>query len=406
MRPVIFVAPYFLEATLRFVDAVSRLDEVRLAIVSTDPAEKLPPGLRSRVAAHYRIEDCLDPAQIERAVRALAERLGPPARLIGTLEELQVPLAVAREALGLHGLSSEAAANFRDKARMKSVLEQAGLPCARHALARSADEATAFAKRVGYPIVAKPQAGAGARNTFRLDSDEQLADACAHMPPRPESPVMLEEFVTGEEHSFDAVMVDGRPAWYSVSRYAPSPLEVLREPWIQWCVLLPRAVDGPEYEAIRREGFASLSALGLTTGFAHMEWFRKPDGEVAISEVGARPPGAQFTSLISYAHDTDFYRAWARLAALGEFRAPERRYAVGCAYLRGQGVGRVRRVLGLDRIARELGPLVVEAQLPREGQAPAGTYEGEGFIIVRHPETRVVEDALRTVVSNIRVELA
>lgn len=406
MRPVIFVAPYFLEATLRFVDAVSRLDEVTLGLVSTDPEEKLPPGLRSRVAAHYRIDDCLDPAQIAHAVGALARRIGPPARLIGTLEELQVPLAVARESLGIAGLSSEAARNFRDKARMKTVLERAGLPCARHRLAHAASEAEAFARQVGYPLVAKPQAGAGAKNTFRIDSDAQLAQALERMPPGPDRPVLLEEFVTGEEHSFDAAMVDGAGVFHSISRYYPSPLEVLREPWIQWCVLLPRAIDVPEYDAIRRDGFAALEALGLTTGFAHMEWFRMPNGGVAISEVGARPPGAQFTTLLSYAHDVDMYRAWARLAALDTFEPLTRKYAVGCAYLRGQGSGRVRRMQGLESIARELGTLVVEARLPREGQAPAGTYEGEGFVIVRDRETSVVEDALKTIVTRIKVELA
>ncbi len=406
MRPVIFVAPYFLEATLRFVDAVSRLDEVSLGLVSTDPEEKLPKGLRSRVHAHYRVDDCFDPGQVEGAVRALAARLGPPARLIGTLEELQVPLAVAREALGIGGLPSESARNFRDKARMKTVLEQAGLPCARHRLARSVREAQEFARAVGYPIVAKPQAGAGAKNTFRIDSDVQLAQALAEMPPRHDGPVLLEEFVTGEEHSFDAAMLGGVPVFHSISRYFPSPLEVLREPWIQWCVLLPRSIDGVEYDAIRRDGFASLQALGLVDGFAHMEWFRTRQGAVAISEVGARPPGAQFMTLMSHAHDVDMYRAWARLAALDQFVAPVRKYAVGCAYLRGQGSGRVRQVHGLEAIARELGPLVVEARLPRAGQPSAGTYEGEGYLIVRDPETRVVEDALKTLVSRIRVELA
>ena len=60
------------------------------------------------------------------AVRALEGSLGRPARLIGTLEELQVPLAVARERLGIAGLTPDAAANFRDKARMKdpAVLRQ------------------------------------------------------------------------------------------------------------------------------------------------------------------------------------------------------------------------------------------------------------------------------------------
>jgi len=406
MRPVIFVAPYFLEATLRFVDAVSRLDETALCVVSTDPEARLPVALRGRVHAHYRIDDCLDPVQIVEACRALAQKAGPPARLIGTLEELQVPLAIARERMGLPGLTPDAARNFRDKARMKSVLEHAGLPCARHRLAHAAGEAWEFARAVGFPLVVKPQAGAGARNTFRVDSDTQLGEYLGAMPPSDAQPVMLEEFVTGEEHSFDAVMIDGAPVWHSISRYAPGPLEVLREPWIQWTVLLPRAIDGPEYAGIRAAGFAALGALGMSTGIAHMEWFRRDGDRVAISEAGARPPGAQFTTLMSYAHDTDMYRAWARLAALDTFDAPARKFAVGCAYVRGQGQGRVAHVHGLETVARELGHLLVEVRLPKPGQSPSASYEGDGFIIVRHPDTKVVEDALARIIRLIRVELA
>jgi hypothetical protein len=59
----------------------------------------------------------------------------------------------------------------------------------------------------------------------------------------------------------------------------------------------------------------------------------------------------------------------------------------------------------LKEIARELGPLVVEAKMPQPGQAPSGTYEGEGYVIVRHPETEVVRDALWKIVTRVRVEL-
>ena len=43
--------------------------------------------------------------------------------------------------------------------------------------------------------------------------------------------------------------------------------------------------------------------------------------------------------------------------------------------------------------------------MPQSGQSPSGTYEGDGFVIVRHPDTAVVERALSMLVSNIRVEL-
>ena len=35
----------------------------------------------------------------------------------------------------------------------------------------------------------------------------------------------------------------------------------------------------------------------------------------------------------------------------------------------------------------------------------ASSYEGEGFLILRHPETEKVEEGLRRAVARIRVEL-
>jgi hypothetical protein len=89
----------------------------------------------------------------------------------------------------------------------------------------------------------------------------------------------------------------------------------------------------------------------------------------------------------------------------GEFEQPARKFAVGAAYLRGQGQGRVRAVHGLDAVEREIGPLVSDVKLPAIGDLPSTSYEGEGFIIVRHPETAVVEQALALIVQTVRVEL-
>jgi hypothetical protein len=89
----------------------------------------------------------------------------------------------------------------------------------------------------------------------------------------------------------------------------------------------------------------------------------------------------------------------------GEFDPPERRYAAGAAYIRGQGQGRIRGIGGVDEVQRRFGSIVVEAKLPHEGQPPSDSYEGDGYIIVRHPDTDVVQDALQQIVSTIRVEL-
>ena len=88
-----------------------------------------------------------------------------------------------------------------------------------------------------------------------------------------------------------------------------------------------------------------------------------------------------------------------------EFEAPERRYACGAAFLRGQGSGRVVDLEGLEAAQRELGGLVVEVKLPVPGQTPTNTYEGEGYVILRHPRTEVVEEGLKRLVGLVRVHL-
>lgn len=411
---VIFAAPFFLEATTRFVATVAGLPGVRLGLISQDALESLPPVLRGALRGHYRVHDAMDANELARAVRHVAGQLGAEphtVRLIGTLEQLQEQIAAVRDALGISGpggaggMGLEAARNFRDKARMKEVLRAAGLPCARHARVEAPDDARRFVAELGLPVVFKPLAGAGSVATSRINRMDELARVLGHARPTPQTPWVIEEMVIGQERSFETVSIDGRPVWDSQTRYEPPPLVVLENGWIQWTVSLPREVDNDEIRAIRPYGHKALAALGMKTGISHMEWFRRPDGSVAISEVAARPPGAQIMALNSYAHDVDFIRVWAELAVFGRFTPPERKYAAGVAFFRAQGHGsRIAAVRGLDEAQRAVGHLVVEAKLPLAGQQRSTSYEGEGYAIVRHPDTAVVEQALRTLIGTVVVE--
>src|SRR5215213_3778982 len=263
---VIFAAPWFTENAVRFIEATAGVPGVRLAVISLEPQELLPPRLRDRLAAHWRVEDIFDPEQLVHAARRLSKHRNPIHRFYGSNEQLQVPLAEAREMLGVEGMSVEATRNFRDKSRMKDVLRAARVPCARHRLVRDEEEGRAFAEEVGFPVVVKPPAGAGAEGTFRADGAEALGEALRASAPSPERPVLLEEFVTGDEHSLETISVGGRAVWHSLTHYYPTPLEVVRNPWIQWRVVLPREVDDARYDDVRAAAERALGALGMETG--------------------------------------------------------------------------------------------------------------------------------------------
>lgn len=402
MRNVIFTAPFPLETTMRFARAAARLPDVRLLAIAQNP----PTGEDRKVFDDVAlVEDGLDSDSLCRAAKALERRYGPIHRVLGILEPLQIQLGEMRRALGVSGTSPETADLFRDKARMKEELRRHGLPCARHRLIRAWSDAEAFVAEVGLPLVLKPPAGMGCKATWRIDSIDALRAALAALHAGPDTPALAEEFLRGHEHSFETITIGGDVRFSSCSRYYPTPLEVMETPWIQWVIVLPRDIDGPDYADARALGIRAVEALGLETGFTHMEWFRRDDGSLAIGEIAARPPGAHIVLANSYAYDTDMYKAWARATVDDAFDGPfERKYAVGVAYLRGVGHGRVVRVSGVELANERVGRLVVDSRLPARGAPRADTYEGDGYVIVRDPDTEVVKAAMKHVIETIRVE--
>lgn len=402
MRNIVFVAPFpMITTTFKFAKALGSLPGVRLLGVF----QEAPHGDGNKVFDDFvTVSDALDARKLVAGVDVLRQRHGHPHRIVGVLENLQVQVAQVREHFGVPGADAATAERFRDKALMKEELRRHGIPCARHKLLRSDDDAWQFAREVGFPQVLKPPAGAGCLATYKVEDEGQLRAALNETRPGPNREVLAEEFLTGQEHSFETITVGGQPRFHSISRYLPTPLEVMRNSWMQWCVLLPRDISGDEFGEARRVGFDVVRKLGLDAGFTHMEWFRRPNGSVAVGEIAMRPPGAQIVTLTSLAHDADMYRAWARAVADDAFDGPwERKYSVGCAFLRGSGAGRVARIDGIDEANREIGSLVVEAKLPTVGAPKSSSYEGDGYAIVRHPDTRVVQAALKKIIETVQV---
>ncbi|MDW8361327.1 MAG: ATP-grasp domain-containing protein, partial [Myxococcales bacterium] len=387
MRHVVFVAPRFFENTVRYVRAFASLPGAHASVVSEDPLEALPREVRRMLGSHFRVRSCLDPSEIERAVRILARAVGPVDRIAAALEQLQVPVAQVREAVGIEGMRVQTALAFRDKDLMKRRLREAGVPVAPSRLCTSLAEIRAFADEVGFPLVVKPRAGLGARATMRV---QDLSDLEALGEPQDE--VQVEKLVEGREMTCETVTVRGTPSWRSGTRYLPGPLEVLEHPWIQYAVLLPREVDDPDFRRFDPINEAALRALGLVgdegTALTHMEWFLCEDGRMLVSEVGARPPGVQIMPLMSLAHAFDAVAAWAELVTFDRFDPPARRFAAGAAFFRAQGRGaRVRAVTGWDDARREVGEALVDFRLPTPGHPRASGYEGEGWALVRSRTT-------------------
>jgi hypothetical protein len=408
VRHLAFVAPRFLENTNRYLAGFARLEDLCVSVISEDPASAIPPTLKPLLkGGHYQVKNPLDGDQLAVAAAALGKAFGPVDRLTGALEQLQLPLAAAREQAGIPGMGLAHARRFRDKDEMKRVLRAAGVPVAKSTLVNSVAEVAAFAEQVGYPLIVKPPAGLGSKGTYRL---ENAADVAGLAKLQLGAPLQVEQFVRGREHTCETVSIHGRTVWRSGTRYFPTPLEVLENPWMQYCVLMPKDPAAPPWRDFHPTNEAALQALfagaskEATTALTHMEWFLQDDGAMVVGEVGARPPGVHIMPLNSLAHETDLVNDWCELIAFDRFTPKVRKHATGAAFLRGQGNGqKVVKVTGVQAAVAALGDTLVELRAPKVGMPRASSYEGEGSAIVRAKTTDAAKAALKLLVETIQV---
>ncbi len=403
-RNVIFVAPFPTDVTMRFARAAKTLKDVNLLGVVHTPAK----GKDARLFRDKAfVADVTSSRQLIKAVGELKKRHGQPYRIIGVLEHLQVQIAEARAHFGVEGTQPDVADLFRDKGRMKARLAEAGLPVARNMVLSTAADAKAFTDKVGFPIVIKPPAGVGAKSTFRANSLAELLHLMQGLNVSANNPVLGEEFLQGQEFSFETITVGGVPQVHSISRYTPTCLEAVENPWIKWCCMLPRDISGAEFDDIRKVGFATIKALGLTAGMTHMEWFRRKDGSVAIGEIAQRPAGANISIMNAYCYEQDIYRAWCRSLIDGAFDGPwVRKYAVGTAFLRGLGRGRVTGATGFREVYARYKKYICEAKIPDVGAPKNDSYEGDGYLVVRHPTDEGVREMLDFIIRTINITYA
>ncbi len=361
--------------------------------IGDQPAGALPETARRHLAAYVQVRSLFDELATVHEVRdALAgHRID---RVESNWEPLMVLAARLREALGATGLTVEQTLPFRDKEAMKRRLDAAGIRTPRHESSTTIAGCWAAAERIGFPLIVKPIAGAGSADTYRCDSADDLREVLPLL--RHVREVSVEEFVDGEEFTFDTITIGGEVKYWNVAWYRPRPLVARTNEWISPQVVALRRPDQPELAGGVQMGFEVIRALGFETGFTHMEWYRKADGEVVFGEIGARPPGARTVDLMNFASDVDLFAGWAEAELHGTFSlAVERKYNAACITKRAHGQGRIQRIEGLDRIRARCGDAICAIDLLPVGAHRRdwkATLLSDGYVTLRHPDWQTTKD--------------
>jgi formate-dependent phosphoribosylglycinamide formyltransferase (GAR transformylase) len=384
---VIFVEPSFPRNQREFPRALKRAG-ARVTGIGESPVESLDGELKGWLDAYERVPSVVDEGALYHAVRLIQSR-GWVDRLEATIEAHILPVARVREATSIPGTSVKTATLCRDKPLMKEVLRGAGIPCAQSLGSGSIEEVRDFAARVGYPLILKPRAAAGAAGTHRVDGPEELEHALRAAGVGRGAEIAVEEFIEGHEGFFDTLTIGGRIAHEFVSHYYPGVLEAMRTRWISPQFVTTNRIDAEGYGEVKEMGRKVIAALGMATSATHMEWFFGPKG-LKFSEIGCRPPGVGAWDLYCAANEMDLYVDWAMAIVQGRpAQTPSRRFSAGIVALRPSQDGTIARYDGVEEFNRAFGSWVIDAHLPPAGtptQPVEAGYMANAWIRMKHPD--------------------
>ena len=377
--------PYFCRGLTRHGGKVYGLSDV--------PEADLPSLARENLSGYLRVPNLTDEDAVVRAVKAGVG--GHNIERVVCLWEPGVVLAAKlREALGAPGMREAQAQTFRNKDLMKQKVTAAGIRTARHASATSVAQVREAAREIGFPVIVKPIAGAGSMDTVRAGNAEELEKALAQVKSYDE--VNVEEFIVGEEYTYDTICIDGRIVYENVCFYRPNPLIARSTEWISPQTIALRDLSTPDVKDGIALGHAVLKALEFGTGMTHMEWFYTSKGEAIFGEIAARPPGAHTVDLMNFVGDVDLFDGYAEADLKGTFStSTERKYNVSNIFKRAQGKGRIRRVEGLESIMARFGEHIVHMDLLPVGAERRNwiqTLVSDGYVVVRHPDLQACYD--------------
>lgn len=309
---VLFISPHFPRHFYRFCDRLKTRGVTVLGIGDA-PWEAIGPGCQ-RSLSDYRFVPSLQ--DYDAVYHAAADYIFRYGRIDFVESEneywLELDARLRTDFNITTGPKLEAMADMNHKSRMKRAYARAGIPTARWTLPQTLDEAAAFAREVGWPVIVKPDQGVGAASTYKLHDEDELAAFWQKKDPA--VAFIEEELVPGHVETFDGITDSRREVLFCASQCLPVSLMDavnLDRDVVSYC-----QAPGDD---LRTAGEALLKQFDTRNKFFHFEFFRLDEdkaglgrqGDLVGLEVNMRAPGGFIPDKMNFAYDTDVYTIWA-----------------------------------------------------------------------------------------------
>lgn len=325
MKNFVFISPNFPTNYWQFCKELKN-NGMNVLGIGDAPYEELSDNLKDSLNDYYKVSSLENYDEVYRAVAFFTHKYGRIDWLESNNEYWLEKDAALRTDFNIQsGFQVSDMERIKHKSKMKHYYEKVGIPVARYYMVKTLAGCRSFIKKVGYPVVVKPDNGVGAAATYKLKNDEELAAFFDSYPK--EVPYIMEEFVKAQVNSYDAIInSNGEPIFETGNITVDSIMDIVNNNDNSIYYILKDLPDDT-----RAAGRATVKSFGVKSRFVHFEFFRLTEdqeglgkkGDVVALEVNMRPCGGFSPDMMNFANSTNVYKIWADMIAYDSTMYPE-----------------------------------------------------------------------------------
>ena len=333
MKNIVFISPNFPTNYWMFCKELKN-NGMNVLGVGDQPYDQLRGELKDSLNEYYKVDSLENYDEVYRAVAYFAFRYGKIDWLESNNEYWLEQDARLRTDFNIQsGFHTDDMERIKHKSKMKEYYVKAGIPVARYYMVSTLQGCRDFIKKVGYPVIVKPDNGVGAAATYKLSDDSELVAFFENYPK--DVPYIMEEFIHAEVNSYDAIIdANGKPIFETGNVTPMSIMDIVNNADNSlYYIVKNLSAD------VRKAGRATVKSFGVKSRFVHFEFFRLTQdqkglgkqGDVVALEVNMRPCGGFTPDMINFAGSINVYKVWADMIAFGstELQPGERSF---CAF--------------------------------------------------------------------------
>lgn len=328
----VFISPHFPASYWNFCDRLKK-NGVNVLAITDNSYESLSPELKGAIHDHVQVSSLENYDEMVRALGYFTWKYGKIDWLESNNEYwLEQDAALRTEFNITSGYRQDRIGSIKSKEAMKKYYKLAGIPVARHHMVSTVKAGKAFIKKVGYPVIVKPNIGVGAADTYKLNNDEDFDNFYQNLP---SVPYIMEEFIDGIICTYDGVCDRESNVIFEASNVTPPIMDVVLDDTdvaYYTCKEVPAALS--------EMGRKTIKAFGVQSRFFHLEFFRLNTakeglgkvGDYVALEVNMRPAGGYTPDMINFANSVDCYQIWADMVAFNQCHVDLNKEHYYCAY--------------------------------------------------------------------------